>query len=212
MNRRYSYKMKTHRVLCLLLVLLCFSSCTTRANDNTNDLIKSGPHYEITKDSDGTYHYRIFSADTVIADETAGNRFPNIDYLDHFWPVIRVQTSAGTNAHGCQYYDVNKKVASKHYTFLTGYADYWDDKNGEGLFASFPHELIHDGTTYLRIETIFDESFSVIIDKGFTMMTCDKMIFLNEKQLYVEYPLPVTDASADEQQFKTVREVIDFRE
>lgn len=70
----------------------------------------------------------------------------------------------------------------------------------------------------LIIKDIFnEEGFLTEIDKGFFSATCNKLIFLNEDEIYLDYDVLADGYSNDDimagnhVEFKNIKEIVKFR-
>ena len=90
----------------------------------------------------------------------------------------------GTNAFSVKYFNVYNKTVSEGFNPYSIYADYINTKTKEYYIAYFKPEE----KPKLYINGFFDSSeFSNELDLNFSMATCDKLIFLNEEEIYIEY-------------------------
>ncbi len=83
-----------------------------------------------------------------------------------------------------KYFNVYDETISEEFNPYTIHADYINTKTKEYYIAYFKHEE----KPRLYINGFFDSSeFSNELDLNFSMATCDKLIFLNEEEIYIEY-------------------------
>lgn len=169
------------------------------------------PLYQIFEEETSEYHYKIGTAKKVFA-EGVYYREPYIDNIHN--GIIRLFQGAGTNASTVQYFDVWKDRTSKPFFIYSVYADYVDEKKTEECllaYFDFPRNI-------LIIEDVFDEQgFSTEIDRAFISATCNRLIILNENEIYLDYDV-FTDGysgydlfEGNQVMFRNMREIIKFR-
>ena len=154
--------------------------------------------YQIYEEGLGIYRYSIGTNSHILVEDVKTGTVPQIE--DKGNGILKLHLGFGTNAFTVQYFDVWNAVTSAQFQPYTIYADYVDAENKEYYFAYFKPEE----KPKLYIEGFFDSAaFSVQLDLNFAMATCEKLIFLNESEIYIEY--------TDKDLGKT-RSVVNFRE
>lgn len=202
--------------ICLLILsvvlILSFSACgTNQENNSENDLpinnsqtdidtskyIIQTPFYQIYEDDLQKYKYRITCGKDVLVEDIKTGTEPQIE--DKGDGIIRLFLSFGTNAFSVKYFNVYDKKGSEEFNPYTIYADYVDAMEKEYYIAYFKHEE----KPKLYIKGFFDCSeFSNELDLNFSMATCEKLIFLNEEEVYIEY----IDNNSE-----TIKKVVNFK-
>lgn len=149
---------------------------------DTNKYIIQTPYYQIYEEGLGVYKYRIKSGNQILVENVKTGTDPRIE--DKGGGILSLHLGFGTNAFTVKYFDVYNKTVSKEFHPYTIYADYVDDRNKVYYLAYFKPEE----SPKLYIEGFFDSAaFSSQLDLNFAMPTCEKLIFLNETELYLEY-------------------------
>ena len=202
--------------ICLLILsvvlILSFSACgTNQENTSENDLpinnsqtdidtskyIIQTPFYQIYEEDLQKYKYRITYGKDVLVEDIKTGTEPQIE--DKGEGIIRLFLSFGTNAFSVKYFNVYDKKRSEKFNPYTIYADYVDTKEKEYYIAYFKPEE----KPKLYIKGFFDCSeFSNELDLNFSMATCEKLIFLNEEEIYIEY----IDNNSE-----TIKKVVNFK-
>ena len=187
--------------ICLLILsvvlILSFSACgTNHENNSENELsdqnsqitideskyIIQTPFYQIYEEDLRKYKYRITSGKDVLVEDIKTGTEPQIE--DKGDGIVRLFLGFGTNAFSVKYFNVYDKKISEEFNPYTIYADYVDTKEKECYIAYFKPEE----KPKLYIRGFFESSgFSNELDLNFSMATCEKLIFLNENELYIEY-------------------------
>jgi len=207
--------------ICLFVLLLALAGCgqqekpevtaptasvapteNTPANGqtqpDTDKYIIQTTYYQIYEEALQTYKYRIESGGLILAEDVKTGSAPQIE--DKGGGILKLHLGFGTNAFTVQYFDVYNKIASKEFNPVSIYADYADTAKKEYFIAYF--KLEQDPKLY--IEGFFDSAaFSVQLDLNFAMANCEKLIFLNESEIYIAY----TDKN-----FGETERVVNFRE
>ena len=194
------------------IVILSFSACGTNNETNSgNDLpiensqsdidtskyIIQTPFYQIYEEDLQKYRYRITSGNDVLVEDVKAGTEPRIE--DKGDGIISLFLGFGTNAFSVKYFNVYDKTISEEFNPFSIYADYIDTKEKEYYIAYFKHEE----KPKLYIEGFFDSSeFSTELDLDFSMAACEKLIFLNETEIYIEY----IDSNSE-----NVRKVVNFK-
>lgn len=164
---------------------------------DTNKYIIQTPFYQIYEDGLQEYKYRIGSSNHALTEDVKTGTAPQIE--DKGSGIIKLHLSFGTNAFSVKYYDVYNKAASEEFNPYSIYADYVDTAKKEFFIAYFKP----GDSPKLYIKGFFDSSeFSNQLDLNFSVATCDKLIFLNESEIYIEY----TDADLTQ-----MKQVVNFR-
>ncbi len=186
---------KVWAILLCIIILLSFSGCDANLNtdienshngENTNltqtKYIIQTPFYQIYEESPQTYKYRIAIGNHTLIEDIKTGTAPEIEEKGN--GIIRLFLGNGTNAFAVKYFNVYEKTASNEFHPYTIYADYTDTVKKEYYIAYFQPEE----KPKLYIKGFFESSdFSNELDLNFSMATCEKLIFLNETQLYIEY-------------------------
>ena len=180
-----------------IILILSFSACGTSYEANSeNDLpvensqsdidtskyIIQTPFYQIYEVGLQKYKYRITSGKDILVEDFKTGTEPQIE--DKGDGILRVFLGFGTNAFSVKYFNVYNKTVSEVFNPYSIYADYINTKTKEYYIAYFKPEE----KPKLYINGFFDSSeFSNELDLNFSMATCDKLIFLNEEEIYIEY-------------------------
>ncbi|MBR2921947.1 MAG: hypothetical protein IKC10_01355 [Alphaproteobacteria bacterium] len=195
-----------------VILILSISACgTSYETDSENDLsvensqseidtskyIIQTPFYQIYEEDLQKYKYRITNGKDVLAEDTKTGTEPQIE--DKGDGVLRLFLGFGTNAFSVKYFNVFSKTVSEEFNPNSIYADYVDTKEKEYYIAYFKPEE----KPKLYINGFFDSAeFSNELDLNFSMATCDKLIFLNEEEIYIEY---IDNDS------KSIKKVVNFK-
>ena len=180
-----------------IILILSFSACGTSYEANSeNDLpvensqsdidtskyIIQTPFYQIYEVGLQKYKYRITSGKDILVEDIKTGTEPQIE--DKGDGILRLFLGFGTNAFSVKYFNVYNKTVSEVFNPHSIYADYINTKTKEYYIAYFKPEE----KPKLYINGFFDSSeFSNQLDLNFSMATCDKLIFLNEEEIYIEY-------------------------
>lgn len=180
-----------------IILILSFSACGTSYEANSeNDLpvensqsdidtskyIIQTPFYQIYEVGLQKYKYRITSGKDILVEDFKIGTEPQIE--DKGDGILRLFLGFGTNAFSVKYFNVYNKTVSEVFNPYSIYADYINTKTKEYYIAYFKPEE----KPKLYINGFFDSSeFSNELDLNFSMATCDKLIFLNEEEIYIEY-------------------------
>jgi len=168
------------------------------------------PLYQIIEEPSG-YYYRIATSRKVFAE---GVYYRELYIDDIETGIIRLFTSAGPNAHSVQYFDVWKDRTSERFAISSAYDDYAAENNTEECliaYFDFPRSV-------LIVRDIFNEhGFSTEIDRGFISATCNRLVILNENEIYIDHHVFADGYSDDDliagnkAEFVRIREVVKFR-
>ena len=195
-----------------VILILSFSACGTNYETNSeNDLtvvnsqsdidtskyIVQTPFYQIYEEDLQKYKYRITSGKDILVEDTKCGTAPKIE--DKGDGIVKLHLGFGTNAFSVKYFNVYDKTISEEFNPYSIYADYINTKTKEYYIAYFKPEE----KPKLYIRGFFDSlEFSNELDLNFSMATCDKLIFLNEEEIYIEY---IDNDS------KSIKKVVDFK-
>ena len=201
--------------ICLFIsvvLILSFSACGTNYEANsekdlhiensqsdidTSKYIIQTPFYQIYEEDLQKYRYRIISGNDILIEDVKTGTEPQIE--DKGEGIIRLFLGFGTNAFSVKYFNVYNKTVSKEYNPYSIYADYINTDTKEYYIAYFKPEE----KPKLYINGFFDSSeFLTELDLNFSMATCEKLVFLNETEIYVEY----IDNNSN-----SVKKVVDFK-
>ncbi|MBQ4154511.1 MAG: hypothetical protein IJE01_04855 [Clostridia bacterium] len=205
--------MKRIYLLILSVVLiLSFSACgTNQENNSENDLpinnsqtdidtskyIIQTPFYQIYEEDLQKYRYRITSGNDILVEDIKTGTAPRIE--DKGEGVLKLHLGFGTNAFSVKYFNVYDKTISEEFNPFSIYADYINTKTKEYYIAYFKPEE----KPKLYIKGFFESSrYSNELDLNFSMATCEKLVFLNETEIYIEY----IDNNSE-----NVRKVVNFK-
>jgi len=199
-------------VFMCLVTCLFFSACGTsyetnsendlpiensRSDIDTSKYIIQTPFYQIYEEDLQTYKYRITSGKDILVEDTKSGTAPQIE--DKGDGIVKLHLGFGTNAFSVKYFNVYDKTVSEEFNPFSIYADYINTKTKEYYIAYFKLEE----NPKLYISGFFNSSeFSNELDLNFSMATCDKLIFLNEEEIYIEY---IDDNS------EIIKKVVDFK-
>ena len=154
----------------------------TQGHANTDKYIIQTVFYQIYEEDLQKYKYRITSGNDILVEEVKIGTAPQIE--DKGEGVLKLHLGFGTNAFSVKYFNVYNKTVSQEFNPYSIYADYINTKTKEYYIAYFKPEE----KPKLYINGFFDSSeFSTELDLDFSMTTCEKIIFLNEKEIYLEY-------------------------
>ena len=198
-------------VVCSLLIFP-FSACATHSPAQSGtassvDDTQSGTDeeryiiqttfYQIYEEGLQRYRYRITSGKDTLVEEIKTGTAPRIE--DKGGGILKLHLGFGTNAFSVKYFDVYDKRVSAEFHPYSVYADYVDTATDDYYFAFFKPEE----KPKLYISGFFDSSaFYNVLDLHFSMATCEKLLFLNNTQLYIEY----IDRDSN-----TVKKIVDFK-
>lgn len=184
-------------IIISIMLILPFSSCGTNSVTNNengssventrgvideNRYIIQTPFYQIYEEDLQKYKYRITSGKDILVEDIKTGTEPQIE--DKGDGIVRLFLGFGTNAFSVKYFNVYNKTVSEEFNPYSIYADYVNTKTKEYYIAYFKPEEKPN----LYINGFFDSSeFSTELDLDFSMATCEKIIFLNEKEIYLEY-------------------------
>lgn len=204
--------MKKSVFLLSLLLVLSLSACginsatdvekvssidETQSDTNTEKYIIQTPFYQIYEEDLQKYRYRINSGNYVLVEDIKTGTSPEIE--DKGDGILKLFLGSGTNAFSVKYFNVYNKTVSKEFNPYSIYADYINTKTKEYYIAYFKPEE----KPKLYINGFFDSSeFSTELDLDFSMATCEKIIFLNEKEIYLEY----IDSNS-----KSIKKVVNYK-
>lgn len=194
-----------------LLLVISFCACDKNSDTenvsstvemqsyiNTDKYIIQTPFYQIYEEDLQKYRYRIVYGNDVLVEDIKTGTEPQID--DKGDGVLKLHLGFGTNAFTVKYFNVYDKTISEEFNPYSIYADYINTKTKEYYFAYFKPEE----KPKLYINGFFECSeFSTELDLGFDMGTCEKLIFLNETEIYIEY----IDNNS-----KCVKKVVNFKD
>ena len=114
--------------------------------------------------------------------------------------ILKLHLGFGTNAFSVKYFDVYDKTISEEFNPYSIYADYINPKTKVYYIAFFKHEE----KPKLYIKGFFESSdYSSELDLNFSMATCEKIIFLNDTEIYIEY----IDSNS-----KSIKKVVNFKD
>ena len=195
-----------------VILILSFSACGTSYETNSeNDLtinnsqtdidtskyIIQTPFYQIYEEDLQKYRYRITSGNDILVEDIKTGTAPQIE--DKGEGVLKLHLGFGTNAFSVKYFNVYDKTISEEFNPYTIYADYINTKTKEYYIAYFKPEE----KPKLYIKGFFESSgYSNELDLNFSMATCEKLVFLNETEIYIEY----IDNNSE-----NVRKVVNFK-
>lgn len=195
-----------------VILILSFSACGTSYETNSeNDLpvensqsdidtsqyIIQTTFYQIYEEDLQKYRYRITSGNDILVEDIKTGTAPQIE--DKGEGVLKLHLGFGTNAFSVKYFNVYDKTISEEFNPYSIYADYINTKTKEYYIAYFKPEE----KPKLYIKGFFDCSeFSNELDLNFSMATCEKLIFLNEEEIYIEY----IDNNSE-----TIKKVVNFK-
>ncbi len=195
-----------------VILILSFSACGTNNETNSeNDLpvensqsdidtskyIIQTPFYQIYEEDLQKYRYRITSGNDILVEDIKTGTAPRIE--DKGEGVLKLHLGFGTNAFSVKYFNVYDKTISEEFNPFSIYADYINTKTKEYYIAYFKPEE----KPKLYIKGFFESSgYSNDLDLNFSMATCEKLVFLNETEIYIEY----IDNNSE-----NVRKVVNFK-
>lgn len=195
-----------------VILILSFSACGTNYKiDNDSELpvenskseidtskyIIQTPYYQIYEEDLQKYKYRITSGKDILVEDTKSGTAPQIE--DKGDGIVKLHLGFGTNAFSVKYFNVYDKTISEEFNPHSIYADYINTKTKEYYIAYFQHEE----KPKLYIKGFFESSgYSNELDLNFSMATCEKLVFLNETEIYIEY----IDNNSE-----NVRKVVNFK-
>lgn len=195
-----------------VILILSFSACGTSYETNSeNDLpvensqsdidtsqyIIQTTFYQIYEEDLQKYRYRITSGNDILVEDIKTGTAPQIE--DKGEGVLKLHLGFGTNAFSVKYFNVYDKTISEEFNPYSIYADYINTKTKEYYIAYFQPEE----KPKLYIKGFFESSgYSNELDLNFSMATCEKLVFLNETEIYIEY----IDNNSE-----NVRKVVNFK-
>ena len=195
-----------------VILILSFSACGTSYETNSeNDLpvensqsdidtsqyIIQTTFYQIYEEDLQKYRYRITSGNDILVEDIKTGTAPQIE--DKGEGVLKLHLGFGTNAFSVKYFNVYNKTISEKFHPYSIYADYINTKTKEYYIAFFKPEE----KPKLYIKGFFESSgYSNELDLNFSMATCEKLVFLNETEIYIEY----IDNNSE-----NVRKVVNFK-
>ena len=195
-----------------VILILSFSACGTSYESNSeNDLpvensqsdidtsqyIIQTTFYQIYEEDLQKYRYRITSGNDILVEDIKTGTAPQIE--DKGEGVLKLHLGFGTNAFSVKYFNVYDKTISEEFNPYSIYADYINTKTKEYYIAYFKPEE----KPKLYIKGFFESSgYSNELDLNFSMATCEKLVFLNETEIYIEY----IDNNSE-----NVRKVVNFK-
>ena len=163
----------------------------------TSKYIIQTPFYQIYEEDVQTYKYKIASGNHILAEDIKTGTEPQIE--DKGDGILKLHLGFGTNTFTVKYFNVYDKTVSEEFHPYSIYADYVDTAKKEYFIAYFKPEE----KPKLHINGFFDSSeYSNELDLNFAMATCEKIIFLNETEIYVEY----VDNNSE-----SIKKVVNFR-
>jgi len=180
-----------------VILILSFSACGTSYETNSeNDLpvensqsdidtsqyIIQTTFYQIYEEDLQKYRYRITRGNDILVEDVKTGTAPQIE--DKGEGVLKLHLGFGTNAFSVKYFNVYDKTISEEFNPYSIYADYINTKTKEYYIAYFKHEE----KPKLYIKGFFESSrYSNELDLNFSMATCEKLVFLNETEIYIGY-------------------------
>ena len=195
-----------------VILILSFSACGTSYETNSeNDLpvensqsdidtsqyIIQTTFYQIYEEDLQKYRYRITSGNDKLVEDIKTGTAPQIE--DKGEGVLKLHLGFGTNAFSVKYFNVYDKTISEEFNPYSIYADYINTKTKEYYIAYFKPEE----KPKLYIKGFFESSgYSNELDLNFSVATCEKLVFLNETEIYIEY----IDNNSE-----NVRKVVNFK-
>ena len=195
-----------------LFMLLSFSACDTnfitdtktgssieetQTYTNSDKYIIQTTFYQIYEEDLQKYRYRITSGKDILVEDIKTGTAPQIE--DKGEGVLKLHLGSGTNAFSVKYFNVYDKTISEEFNPYSIYADYINTKTKEYYIAFFKPEE----KPKLYIKGFFESSgYSNELDLNFSVATCEKLVFLNETEIYIEY----TDNNSE-----NVRKVVNFK-
>lgn len=204
---------KTLLFILSLIFILSFSACGTNSVTSSengssveneqcvmdkNKYIIQTPYYQIYEVGLQKYKYRITRGNDILVEEVKTGTEPQIE--DKGDGIVELFLGFGTNAFSVKYFNVYDKTISEEFNPYSIYADYINTKTKEYYIAYFKSEE----KPKLYINGFFDSSeFSNELDLNFSMGTCEKLIFLNEKEIYIEY----IDSNS-----KRIKKIVNFKD
>lgn len=195
-------------LLIMTMLISCNSNNTSTkssgylANKNSKEYIVQTPLYQIYEQSSQDYRYRIGTENKIFVDDVKHGTEPQIEDIGN--GIIRLFLGYGTNAFSVQYFDIWGDKTSSVFNPYSVYADYADASKGEYLIAYF--DVSSFDKKSLTITDIFGEQgFKTTVERDFASATCNRMVFLNENEIYLDYDVFTDD------RLSNVREVVKFR-
>lgn len=179
---------------------------------DSNKYIIQDVFYQVYEEGLQEYRYRIGTSRKTFSEGVTERTEPKIENIGD--GVIRLHIGSGTNAFTVQYFDVYKDRTSEEFYPYTIYADYYDEKTGEGLIAYFRLLPNSSGKYILNVKDIFNKNgCSAEIDKDFISPICNRIVFLNESELYIDYDVYAEGYSYGDvdAEYVNKREIVKFR-
>ncbi len=183
------------KILVAVIVTCCLllSSCS-----NEGKYLINTPFYSIEEVGLGEYSYKIFNGDKVYIEKTKTGTEPKIaEVEDADDNVLRLFTAYGTNAFKVQYFDLTNDRTSREFAPWANYTDIWCE-NGDILIA-YVTKTDDTKETIVLIESVFDEKgICFAIERDFATDSLEKLIFLNENEIYLAYETYSSDTGSTE--------------
>ena len=126
------------------------------------------------------YYYVIKDRERILAEGRKTKSHPIIEWVGD--RIIRLKLLQGMGSNSLQYFDLRNDRISESFHIMNSSADYIDIRTGEYLLARI------DPVRYVLIITdIFgDQGVCIEIDRGFYSTWCNRIVFLNESEIYVD--------------------------
>ncbi len=197
----------------VLIIMTMLSACNSNnittipsdylENDNSEKYIIQTPFYHIYEQGLQDYRYRIGTNYKIFVDDVKHGTEPQIEDIGN--GIIRLFLGYGTNAFSVQYFDVLGDKTSSVFNPYSIYADYADTSKGEYLIAYFDLSSFNEKKSFIITDIFGEQGFKTIVERDFESATCNRMVFLNENEIYLDYDV-FTDG-----RLSNVREVVKFR-
>lgn len=197
----------------VLIIMTMLSACNSNnittipsdylENDNSDKYIIQTPFYQIYEQGLQDYRYRIGTGNKIFVDDVKYGTEPQIEDIGN--GIIRLFLGYGTNAFSVQYFDAFGDKTSSVFNPYSIYADYADTSKGEYLIAYFDLSSFNDKKSFIITDIFGDQGFKTTVERDFESATCNRMVFLNENEIYLDYDVFTDD------QLSNVREVVKFR-
>lgn len=194
--------------LIIIMLVACSSNNTASScsdylvNENSKKYVVQTSLYQIYEKSAQEYQYRVGTENKTFVDDVKRGTEPQIEDIGN--GIVRLFLGYGTNAFSVQYFDIWEDKTSLVFNPYSVYADYADTSKGEYLIAYF--DVSSPEKKGLTITDIFGEQeLKIIVERDFALATCNRMVFLNENEIYLDY-----DVFTDNH-LRNVREVVKFR-
>lgn len=209
MKKQINYAFLFGLVLLIMTMLIACKSNNINsnpsdylANENSKKYVVQTSLYQIYEQSTQEYRYRIGTENKIFVDDVKHGTEPQIEDIGN--GIIRLFLGYGTNAFSVQYFDIWGDKTSLVFNPYSVYADYADTSKGEYLIAYFDVSSFEKKS--LTITDIFGEQgLKIIVKRDFASATCNRMVFLNENEIYLDYDVFTNDSLSN------VREVVKFR-